>query len=115
MDQDDYVLVCRQDAQDNPRELGPQYLHDVSNFIESISDDLWIINKKIHDNPELGYKEYKAHALLTTYLKSQKGWKVTASAYGMDTAWVAVYDSGQNGPVVSLNIEMGELFFFFCQ
>lgn len=107
MDQDDYVLVCLQDVQDESIESRPKYLNDVNEFIESISDELWTINSKIHENPELGYEEYKAHALLTSYLKSRKGWKVTTSAYGMDTAWVAVYESGEKGPVVSLNLEMG--------
>jgi hypothetical protein len=106
MNEDDYVLIFHRDVQDELMESRPKYLNDVDDFIENISGELWTINRKIHDNPELGYKERKAHALLTGFLKS-KGWKVTASAYGMDTAWVAVYDSGKKGPVVSLNVEMG--------
>ena len=85
----------------------PRYLRDIDNFIEELSDDLWVVNKQIHDNPELGYEERKAHALLTDFMKSRNGWKVTASAYGMETAWVAVNDSGKKGPVVSFNVEMG--------
>lgn len=107
MEEDDYVLVCLCDVQDDTMESRPKYLADVNDFVENISSELWVINKKIHDNPELGYEEYKAHALLTTFLKSKKGWNVTTSAYGMDTAWVAVYDSGEKGPVVSFNVEMG--------
>nr|UWK21992.1 peptidase m20 domain protein [Trichoderma rodmanii] len=38
-----------------------------------------------------------------------KGRAVTPSAYGMDTAWVAVYDIGRRGPVVSFNAEMDYL------
>ncbi|KAK2598213.1 hypothetical protein N8I77_011639 [Diaporthe amygdali] len=91
MEEDDYVLVCLDDFQDDSIESGPKYLND------------------IHDNPELGYEEHKAHALLTKFLKSKKGWEVTTSAYGMETAWVAVYDSGRSGPVVSLNVEMDAL------
>lgn len=107
MEEDDYVLVGLDDTYDGLMESSSKYLADINDFIETISDELWIINKKIHDNPELGYEEHKAHALLTSFLKSKKGWKVTPSAYGMDTAWVAVYDSGEKGPVVSLNAEMG--------
>lgn len=107
MEEDDYVLVCLQDTQDSSMESNPKYLADINDFVDKISNDLGTINEKIHDNPELGYEEYKAHALLTSFLKSEKGWKVTPSAYGMDTAWVAVYDSGERGPVVSLNVEMG--------
>lgn len=108
MEEGDYVLICPQDVQDDTMESRPKYLADLNDFIENISDELWGINKKIHDNPELGYEEHKAHALLTSFLKSKTGWKVTTSAYGMDTAWVAVYDSGEKGPVVSFNVEMGE-------
>lgn len=107
MEEDGYVLVGLNNTQDGSMESRAKYLADINDFIEKISDELWIINRKIHDNPELGYEEHKAHALLTSFLKSKKGWKVTPSAYGMDTAWVAVYDSGEKGPVVSLNVEMG--------
>lgn len=101
------MLVCLHDVRDDTMESRPKYLADINDFIEDISNELWAINKKIHDNPELGYEEHKAHALLTSFLKSREGWKVTTSAYGMDTAWVAVYDSGEKGPVVSFNVEMG--------
>ncbi|KAL1871141.1 hypothetical protein Daus18300_004886 [Diaporthe australafricana] len=110
MEEENYVFVCLDDIQDtNSFESRPEYLADLNDFIETISGRLWTINKKIHDNPELGYKEYKAHALLTNFLNSKKGWKVTTSAYGMETAWVAVYDSGVKGPVVSFNVEMDAL------
>ncbi|KAI3396561.1 hypothetical protein diail_12085 [Diaporthe ilicicola] len=109
MDEDGYVLVGLHDARDDSIESRPKYLTDLKDFIEKSSEELWTINKKIHDNPELGYEEHKAHALLTGFLKSKKGWKVTTSAYGMETAWVAVYDSGEKGPVVSFNVEMDAL------
>lgn len=115
MEEDDYVLVCLDDVRDtNSIGSPPEYLADLNVFIETISDGLWTINRKIHDNPELGYKEYKAHALLTNFLKHKKGWNVTTSAYGMETAWFAVYDSGEKGPVVSFNVEMGAPVSFPC-
>lgn len=107
MEEDDYLLVCLHEVRDSNMKSRLEYLADINDFIENAYNELWAINKKIHDNPELGYEEHKAHALLTSFLKSKKGWKVTTSAYGMDTAWVAVYDSGEKGPVVSLNVEMG--------
>lgn len=107
MEENDYVLVCNRDIQDESMMSEHKYLCEINDFIEGISDELWTISREIHENPELGYEEYKAHALLTSFLKSRTGWKVTTSAYGMDTAWVAVYDSGERGPVVSLNVEMG--------
>lgn len=85
----------------------PAYLSDIDPFVDSIANDLWPVNKAIHDNPELGYREYFAHKTLTKCMRSRAGWKVTPSAYGLETAWIAVYDSGRKGPVVSFNAEMG--------
>jgi amidohydrolase len=105
-EEEDFVLVQHHDAI-LPSE--PKYMSEITDFIKSITDDLSAINTKIHDNPEVGYEEHKAHALLTNFLKSRQDWKVTTSAYGIDTAWVAVYDSGKRGPVVSFNVEMDAL------
>lgn len=99
---DDWVLVSRD--VDEPE---PPYLGDISSYVDSIADALWPVNKTIHDNPELGYEEYIAHDTLIKFMKSQGGWKVTPSAYGIKTAWIAVHDSGRKGPVVSFNVEMG--------
>lgn len=83
-------------------------LDAISSYIDSLAPTLWPINHKIHDNPELGFKEFIAHDTLTKFMQSQHGWKVTPSAYGMETAWVAEYNSGKKGPVVSFNAEMGQ-------
>ncbi|KAH7039512.1 hypothetical protein B0J12DRAFT_580252 [Macrophomina phaseolina] len=104
---EDWVFVSSDTAADAPSR--PDYLGEISDYIDSIADSLWPINKKIHDNPELGYNEHIAHEALTSFLKTQKGWKVTPSAYGMDTAFVAVFESGKKGPVVSFNAEMDAL------
>ncbi|KAI1769472.1 hypothetical protein GGR53DRAFT_524660 [Hypoxylon sp. FL1150] len=104
---DDFVFVTHEDADSAQPE--PGYLGEISNFLDSIADDLWPINKKIHDNPELGYEEFIAHETLTKFMANRPGWKVTPSAYGLATAWVAVYDSGKKGPVVSFNVEMDAL------
>lgn len=85
----------------------PAYLSDIDPFVDGIVDELWPVNKAIHDKPELGYQEYFAHKTLINFMRSQAGWKVTPSAYGLETAWIAVYDSGRKGPVVSFNAEMG--------
>ncbi|KAI1102791.1 hypothetical protein F4804DRAFT_311946 [Jackrogersella minutella] len=104
---DDFVLVTHEDA--DVAQSKPGYLDEISGFVDSIADDLWSVNKKIHDNPELGYEEFIAHETLTKFMASRPGWKVTPSAYGLPTAWVAVFDSGKNGPVVSFNVEMDAL------
>ncbi|KAK6957646.1 hypothetical protein Daesc_000433 [Daldinia eschscholtzii] len=104
---DDFVFITHEDA--DLAQAKPGYLGEISDFLDSIADDLWPVNKKIHDNPELGYEEFIAHETLTKFMASRPGWKVTPSAYGMATAWVAVFDSGKKGPVVSFNVEMDAL------
>ncbi|CAG8980631.1 hypothetical protein HYALB_00012818 [Hymenoscyphus albidus] len=86
-----------------------EFLEFASNYIDSISELLRPINLKIHDNPELNYKEFIAHETLTNFMKTQKGWKVTPSAYGFATAFTAEYDSGKEGPVISYNAEYDAL------
>jgi hypothetical protein len=103
-EEDGFILVRHTDV---PAANAPEYLDDISSYVDRIADELWLVNKKIHDNPELGFKERIAHQALTRFMESQPGWKVTRSAYGMETAWVAVFDSGRKGPVVSFNVEMG--------
>jgi hypothetical protein len=85
----------------------PDYLPFVDAYVDSISSILRPISLKIHDNPELNFKEYIAHETLVSFLNTRKGWKVTPSAYGIETAFIAVYDSGKKGPVVSYNAEYG--------
>ncbi|KAJ0168189.1 Peptidase M20 domain-containing protein 2 [Colletotrichum tanaceti] len=69
------------------------YLDAVSEYIDSIIDDLWPVNKEIHDNPELGYEEVKAHDLLTSFMESHE----------------AVFEGSGDGPVVSFNAEYDAL------
>jgi metal-dependent amidase/aminoacylase/carboxypeptidase family protein len=71
------------------------------------------ISLKIHDNPELNFKEFIAHETLTAFLKTRKGWDVTPSAYGIETAFIAVYDSGKEGSVISYNAEYGMFPYFY--
>ncbi|KAH7026367.1 uncharacterized protein B0I36DRAFT_294323 [Microdochium trichocladiopsis] len=108
---DDFVLVALSDAQDQgqPASLQSDYLAEVTRAVEEAAEGLWTVNKAIHDNPELGYHEFKAHRVLTDYMQQQGGWTVTRSAYGLATAWTAVYDSGRPGPAVSFNAEYDAL------
>ncbi|KAI1860591.1 hypothetical protein JX265_009054 [Neoarthrinium moseri] len=103
---DDYVVVSWDESEDEGQG-NPDFIQGISEYVDNIADEVWPVNKKIHDNPELGYEEFIAHETLTKFFKSQKGWKVTPSAYGLDTAWIAVWESGKPGPVVSFNVEMG--------
>jgi metal-dependent amidase/aminoacylase/carboxypeptidase family protein len=49
-------------------------------------------------NPELAFKEYKAHDACIEFLsKHCHDWKITPKAYGLETAWEAVYSQGKGG------------------
>lgn len=87
----------------------PDYLSEISDIVDDLSSGLRKLSLDVHDHPELQYKEYHAHKVITKYLKDQSGWTVTPSAYGIETAFVAVYDSGKEGAVVSFNVEYGTL------
>ncbi|KAF9095250.1 hypothetical protein BGX27_001304 [Mortierella sp. AM989] len=65
-----------------------EFAKTVHQSIEAVSTELREISLKLHDDPELSYEEYRAHALLTDYLE-KKGFKVERKAYGLDTAFVA--------------------------
>lgn len=107
---DDFVWVsCAPSCSPPPADAEPEHLAEISDFVDGLASELWPVNKKIHDNPELAFKERIAHDTLTAYMDTKKGWKVYRSVYGMDTAWIAVNDSGQRGPVISLNVEMDAL------
>ncbi|KAK9416865.1 hypothetical protein SUNI508_09337 [Seiridium unicorne] len=106
---DGFVFVSLDERHEHNRDDKPKYIDDISGYVDGIADQLWPVNKTVHDNPELGFEEFIAHAALTKFFKSQVGWKVTPSAYGMATAWVAEWDSGKKGPVISFNVEMDAL------
>lgn len=93
------------------------YMSIISAHVQALSDSLRHLSLTIHDNPEVRNREYIAHEALTSFLREQeegKGqkWEVTPSAYGIGTAFVAVFDSGREGSVVSFNAEYGKVFSF---
>lgn len=120
METDGFIMVEKNiESVESSTPMSPQhhYLEDIDHIIRSLQASLWTLNTTIHDNPELAFREYKTHDVLTNYIRSQTGWEITTSAYGLETAWVAKYDSGRRGPVVSFNAEMGTLPFqvFHCE
>lgn len=59
----------------------------------------------LHENPELGKAEHKAHAYLTQQLAAIGGLELVKSTLA-PTAVIAVFDTGRAGPVVALRAEM---------
>ncbi|KND94933.1 Peptidase M20 domain-containing protein 2 [Tolypocladium ophioglossoides CBS 100239] len=108
---DGFVVVSKEDFLDESPDAHqptrvPELLDDISRSVDDAAEAFWPVNRTIHDNPELAYKEFIAHDVLTRFMASRDGWAVTRSAYGMKTAWVAVFDGGKGGAVVSFNAEM---------
>ncbi|CAI2175760.1 13974_t:CDS:10 [Funneliformis geosporum] len=85
------------------------YAETVIKAIDDKSSELRTISLKIHENPELAYEEKFAHGLLVKYLQDE-GFNVTPSAYGLETAFVAEFQSiAGRGRVVSFNSEYDAL------
>ncbi|KAF4925039.1 Peptidase M20 domain-containing protein 2 [Colletotrichum viniferum] len=79
-------VLPRQSNSSSP-DISP-YFQSISDYVDSIVDELWPINQEIHDNPELGYEEVEAHKLLTDFMEAHKGWNVTRSIYNISTAFM---------------------------
>ena len=62
--------------------------------IDQSSRDLNALSQEIWKNPELGYKEYTAHKLLTNFLEG-RGFEVQRSFGGLETAFKATFGSGR--------------------
>ncbi|CAG8804657.1 13024_t:CDS:2 [Gigaspora margarita] len=86
-----------------------KYADTALKAIEDVSDELRDLSIKIHENPELAYEERYAHNLLVNYLQ-EKGFKVTPHAFGLETAFVAEFQSkAGKGRVISFNSEYDAL------
>ena len=74
--------------------------------VESHKQQLVQLSFDIHDNPELGFKEEKAAAWLTSYL-GDNGFHVERGIAGLPTAFRATY--GKQGPRIALLAEYDAL------
>lgn len=63
---------------------------------------------KIHENPELGYKEYKAVEWITNYLENE-GFSVDRGVADINTAFTAVWEGQSEGPTVAFLAEYDAL------
>jgi Metal-dependent amidase/aminoacylase/carboxypeptidase len=80
----------------------------INHYIDSITSELLAMADEIFDNPEMGFKEYKACKLLTAWLQ-KNGFAVTTGVGGVETAFRAVYERGSNGPSIGLLCEYDAL------
>ncbi|OGN92156.1 MAG: peptidase M20 [Chloroflexi bacterium RBG_13_48_17] len=72
---------------------------EVSRQVEQQRRELVELSLKIHDNPELGFKEERASAWLTDYL-ARNSFHIEVGVGGLSTAFKATYGSGK--PVIAL-------------
>ncbi|MDD5702216.1 MAG: M20 family metallopeptidase [Dehalococcoidales bacterium] len=74
--------------------------------VDAKRNEICDLSRKIHDNPELGFHEYKASEWLTQYLE-KNGFRVERGILGLETAFRAGY--GQGPPVIALLAEYDAL------
>jgi len=79
---------------------------EVERSVESHKQQLVQLSLNIHDNPELGFKEEKAAAWLTSYLEDNE-FHVERGIAGLPTAFRATY--GQESPRIALLAEYDAL------
>lgn len=77
-------------------------------LVDGIRATLIEMNDFIHDNPETGNREVKAHKLITDVLASN-GFAVDKEILGLTTAFRATYKTGGGGPNMSLLCEYDAL------
>ncbi len=78
----------------------------IAKEIDSLSSQLGVLSRNIHDNPETAMQERRACAWLTAFLK-KNGFNVTKGIAGMPTAFKAVYGKGK--PAVAFLAEYDAL------
>jgi amidohydrolase len=78
----------------------------IGNIVETLAPVLAAVAREIHANPELGFKEFKAAAVLCEALE-RHGVRVSRRAYGLETSFVA--EIGGSGPCVAIISEYDAL------
>ncbi|MED2973578.1 M20 family metallopeptidase [Fictibacillus sp. B-59209] len=80
----------------------------ITAFLDDNFDLFKEVARYIWEHPELGYNEYQSSNKLIDTLRSF-GFEVEENIEGMETAFIAVYDSGQSGPSISFLAEYDAL------
>lgn len=83
-----------------------RFLKNSHDAIDAADQDLRVLNKAIHDNPELGYQEFYAVETISSLLQKH-GYAVTKQAYGLETSFMAEIGSG--GSLVIICVEYDAL------
>jgi amidohydrolase len=81
---------------------------DIYAHVDGMRDTLTAMNDFIHDNPETGNNEVKAHRLITEVLENN-GFSVDREIIGLTTAFRATCKIGEGGPNIGLLCEYDAL------
>ncbi|MFB6290347.1 MAG: M20 family metallopeptidase [Candidatus Bipolaricaulia bacterium] len=81
---------------------------EVRNTLDGVSERLTDLGKRIFDNPELKFEEYRAMEWLTEELE-EHGFRVKRGVGGMDTAFLARCPRVGNGPTIAFLSEYDAL------
>ena len=76
--------------------------------IDELTDELWDLAMRIHENPELAFQEHQAAKWLSEALKSQ-GFSVQLPYGGLETAFRAEHPAGKPGPTIAILAEYDAL------
>jgi amidohydrolase len=85
-----------------------EYKNLTQNEVDLFKEKLIEISTTIHDNPELGLREFKSCELLISEIRSF-GFQVESPVARMDTAFVATYGTEKPGPKIAFLAEYDAL------
>jgi len=80
----------------------------VAAAVDRLADKLEALSHRIHDNPELAFKEEQAHAWLTELLETHDV-KVERAVGGLPTAFRATIEGAGPGPTIAIMAEYDAL------
>jgi amidohydrolase len=80
----------------------------VVDTVDRLADELESLSHRIHDTPELAFREEKAHAWLTDFLEAH-GARVERGVGGLPTAFRATIDGQGAGPTIAIMAEYDAL------
>ena len=80
----------------------------VAAAVDALADELERLSHQLHDNPELAFKEEKAHGWLTEFL-AKHGATVERGVGGLPTAFRATIGGAAAGPTIAIMAEYDAL------
>jgi amidohydrolase len=81
---------------------------EVAERVDALADELEALSHRIHDTPELAFREDKAAAWLTDFLEKH-GAKVERGVGGLPTAFRATIEGTRSGPTIAIMAEYDAL------